>query len=163
MGSGRKMSADEFEGTLVRKQEWESTTKKTPCGSRTWIRVYVVLKGRKLNFYIPESAALTYQNEGGLIKSQPALDLAGCTAKVAVDYTKKLHVFRLSLANGAEYLFQASDQEQMTLWVEKINSPSPTSQVPQPTAPTAKSVGELNHSPTPLPPLPPSYDDAMKE
>ena len=62
---------------------------------RTWIRVYVVLKGRKLNFYIPESTTLTYQNEGGLIKSQPALDLAGCTAKVAVDYTKKLHVFRL--------------------------------------------------------------------
>ena len=62
---------------------------------RTWIKVYVVLQGRKLNFYIPESAALTYQNEGGLIKSQPALDLAGCTAKVAVDYTKKLHVFRL--------------------------------------------------------------------
>ena len=58
---------------------------------RTWIRVYVVLKGRKLNFYIPEFTALTYQNEG----REPALDLAGCTAKVAVDYTKKLHVFRL--------------------------------------------------------------------
>ena len=30
----RKMSGNEFEGTLLRKQEWESTTKKTPLGSR---------------------------------------------------------------------------------------------------------------------------------
>merc|ERR1711971_721424 len=155
----RKMSGNEFEGTLMRKQEWESTTKKTPCGSRTWLRLYVVLKGRQINFYNAESTNLTYQADSS-IKSQPMLDLNGCTAKVAVDYTKKLHVFRLSLSSGAEYLFQAADQEQMKLWVEKINSSSPTTQVPQPTAPTAKSVGEPDHS---LAPLPPSYDDAMKE
>ena len=175
--SGRKMSADEFEGTLLRKQEWESTTKKTPCGSRyesqisgflfkgnwnrncencariwhkkgcktrvtefvsfslkinqevsftladefrhlgfaalfplssifatrwnvavacigtfrTWIRVYVVLKGRQISFHNSESVELTY----GSAKSEPSLDLVGCTAKVAVDYTKKQHVFRL--------------------------------------------------------------------
>merc|ERR1711990_688442 len=120
----RMMSGNEFEGTLMRKQEWESTTKKTPCGSRSWLRLYVVLKGRQINFYNTESAHLAYQEEGGSIKCQPTLDLAGCTVKVAVDYTKKQHVFRLSLASGAEYLFQASDQEQLRLWVEKINGPS---------------------------------------
>ena len=44
-----------------------------------------------MNFYNSESVELTY----GSAKSEPSLDLVGCTAKVAVDYTKKQHVFRL--------------------------------------------------------------------
>ena len=50
-----------------------------------------MLKGRQMNFYNSESAQLTYQKGD----DQPTLDLADCTAKVAVDYTKKQHVFRL--------------------------------------------------------------------
>ena len=46
-----------------------------------------------MNFYNTESAQLAYQEENG--KVQPTLDLTGSTAKVAVDYTKKLNVFRL--------------------------------------------------------------------
>merc|ERR1712037_914485 len=172
-----KMSDAEFEGTLLRKQEWESTTKKTPCGSRTWIRVYVVLKGRQMNFYNSESAQLTYQKSD----DQPTLDLADCTAKVAVDYTKKQHVFRLSLESGAEYLFQAADQEQLNLWVEKINGPSslpPSCNTPTFLPPSSDNPSSLppgSNTPTFLPPsskvpqptptegepsYPPSYDDA---
>ena len=68
------------------------------------------------------------------------VDLANAEATVASDYTKKKHVFRLKyeisviepfpllsfprLENGGDYLFQASDDEQMNLWVESINRKS---------------------------------------
>lgn len=44
----------------------------------------------------------SYRNEG------PA-DLNGATCSIPTDYTKKKNVFRLKLANGAEYLFEAHD------------------------------------------------------
>merc|ERR1719225_656438 len=52
------------------------------------------------------------------------MDLSNAEATVATDYTKKKHVFRLKLENGGDYLFQASDDDQMSLWVESINRQS---------------------------------------
>ena len=49
------------------------------------------LKGRHLNLNLPESALL----DDGFVNSQPTLDLNGCKAEVAVDYTKRQNVFRL--------------------------------------------------------------------
>ena len=59
---------------------------------RTWIKVYVVLRGQQISFFNTESAFL---KEDGFIESQPVLDLNGCSAEVAVDYTKRENVFRL--------------------------------------------------------------------
>jgi spectrin beta len=39
----------------------------------------------------------------------------------AEDYTKKKHVFRLSGADGSEFLFLASTQSEMEDWINKIN------------------------------------------
>jgi len=106
-----------LEGTLIRKHEWESTTKK--ASNRSWDKICVVLKGSQILFY-KDSKTFKSKPED-TFKGEAPVDLVGGTAEVATDYTKKKHVFRLKLQNGGDYLFQANDDEQMNLWVESIN------------------------------------------
>jgi len=114
-----KESGDgELEGMLVRKHEWESTTKK--ASNRSWEKICVVLKESQIFFYKDQKTYRTHP--GDTFKGEPSVDLINCTAEVATDYTKKKYVFRLRLANGGFYLFQAADEEQMELWVNGINS-----------------------------------------
>merc|ERR1719369_1517446 len=108
---------EELEGMLVRKHEWESTTKK--ASNRSWDRICVVLKGSQVLFYKDQKTYRTRPEE--TFRSELPVDLIGGTAEVAADYTKKKHVFRLRLANGGDYLFQAQDDEQMNVWVNSIN------------------------------------------
>merc|ERR1711997_1394155 len=44
-----RTDGDELEGMLIRKHEWESTTKK--ASNRSWDKVCVVLRGTKMLFY----------------------------------------------------------------------------------------------------------------
>merc|ERR1711971_1304396 len=114
-----KESGDgELEGMLVRKHEWESTTKK--ASNRSWEKICVVLKESQIFFYKDQK---TYRSHpGDTFKGEPSVDLINCTAEVATDYTKKKFVFRLRLANGGFYLFQTADEDQMELWVNGINN-----------------------------------------
>merc|ERR1740128_397558 len=113
-----KSGDGELEGMLVRKHEWESTTKK--ASNRSWEKICVVLKESQIFFYKDQK---TYRSHpGDTFKGEPSVDLINCTAEVATDYTKKKYVFRLRLANGGFYLFQAADEDQMELWVNGINS-----------------------------------------
>merc|ERR1712083_1197209 len=107
----------ELEGMLVRKHEWESTTKK--ASNRSWEKLCVVLKGSQIVFYKDQKTYRSKPEE--TFRSETPVDLIGGVAEVAADYTKKKHVFRLKLQNGGDYLFQAVDDEQMNLWVEAIN------------------------------------------
>jgi len=114
-----KESGDgELEGMLVRKHEWESTTKK--ASNRSWEKICVVLKESQIFFYKDQKTYRTHP--GDTFKGETPVDLINCTAEVATDYTKKKYVFRLRLANGGFYLFQAADEEQMDLWVNGINA-----------------------------------------
>merc|ERR1719394_1002176 len=107
----------ELEGMLVRKHEWESTTKK--ASNRSWEKLCVVLKGSQIIFYKDQK---TYRSKPeDTFRGELPVDLAGAEATIATDYTKKKHVFRLKLENGGDYLFQALDDEQMNLWVDNIN------------------------------------------
>merc|ERR1712106_400458 len=112
-----KSTDEELEGMLVRKHEWESTTKK--ASNRSWDRICVVLKGTQVLFYKDQKTYRTRPEE--TFRSELPVDLIGGTAEVAADYTKKKHVFRLRLANGGDYLFQAQDDDQMNVWVGGIN------------------------------------------
>jgi len=112
-----KSTDEELEGMLVRKHEWESTTKK--ASNRSWDRICVVLKGTQVLFYKDQKTYRTRPEE--TFRSELPVDLIGGTAEVAADYTKKKHVFRLRLANGGDYLFQAQDDDQMNVWVNSIN------------------------------------------
>merc|ERR1711983_283927 len=109
---------DEIEGMLVRKHEWESTTKK--ASNRSWDKVCVVLKGTKILFYKDQKSYRS--SPDSLYRGEPPMELLGGEAEVATDYTKKKHVFRLKVTNGGECLFQASDDEEMSQWVGAINS-----------------------------------------
>merc|ERR1711874_583402 len=113
----KESTDEELEGMLVRKHEWESTTKK--ASNRSWDRICVVLKGTQVLFYKDQKTYRTRPEE--TFRSELPVDLIGGTAEVAADYTKKKHVFRLRLANGGDYLFQATDDEQMNVWVGTIN------------------------------------------
>merc|ERR1719228_262025 len=116
--SPKEASDGELEGMLVRKHEWESHSKK--ASTRSWDRICVVMKGGQIYFYkdhksYKETPNVTFRGES-------PIDLLNGNAEVAHDYKKKKHVFRLRLANGGDYLFQAADQDQMNLWVTGINS-----------------------------------------
>jgi len=105
---------------LVRKHEWESTTKK--ASNRSWEKICVVLKGSQILFYKDQK---TYRGKPDeTFRGELPVDLTNAEATVATDYTKKKHVFRLKLENGGDYLFQASDDDQMNLWVDSINRKS---------------------------------------
>merc|ERR1712088_420784 len=108
---------DELEGMLVRKHEWENTTKK--ASNRSWDKVCVVLKGTNLRFYKDQKSYRL--SPDAPYRGEPAMELPGGKAEIATDYTKKRHVFRLKCANGGESLFQASDDDEMAQWVNSIN------------------------------------------
>ncbi|KAL0280603.1 UNVERIFIED_CONTAM: hypothetical protein PYX00_001846 [Menopon gallinae] len=109
---------EQLEGLLIRKHEWESTTKK--ASNRSWDKVYVVMKGPQLLFY---KDLKSYKAAPDVyLKNEQPLDLRRGSTEVAQDYTKKKHVFRLKTANGAELLFQAKDDEEMNQWVQAIGA-----------------------------------------
>ena len=82
--------------------------------------MYVVLKKGVLLTYKDQKHA---KNEPETYyRGEVPLVLKEVTVEVASNYTKKKHVFRLKLANGAEYLFQAKEDPEMEQWIEKVNS-----------------------------------------
>merc|ERR1712051_312216 len=109
---------DEVEGMLVRKNEWVNTT--TKASNRSWDKVCVVLKGTKLLFYKDQKSYRS--SPDNLYRGEPPMELENGTAEIATDYTKKRHVFRLKLSNGGESLFQASEDDEMSQWVNAINT-----------------------------------------
>jgi spectrin beta len=115
--SGQR-EGDEVEGMLVRKNEWVNTT--TKASNRSWDKVCVVLKGTKLLFYKDQKSYRSSPDH--LYRGEPPMELQNGTAEIATDYTKKRHVFRLKLSNGGESLFQASDDDEMSQWVNAINT-----------------------------------------
>ena len=53
--------------------------------------------------------------------SAPPLNLHQATCDPATDYTKKKHVLRLKLHDGAEFLLEAPSQQEMLEWNRNIN------------------------------------------
>jgi len=102
---------------LVRKHEWENTTKK--ASNRSWDKVCVVLRGTEIGFYKDVKAYRT--SPEATYRGEIPIDIVGATSEIASDYKKKPHVFRLKLANCGEYLFQATSDEEMAQWVNAIN------------------------------------------
>lgn len=87
----RSPNDDEFEGVLVRKHEWESTTKKAT--NRSWDKVYMVIRGQTLVTYKDQKTCKTSPEQ--TFKGEYPLDIRGASIQVANDYTKKKHVFRV--------------------------------------------------------------------
>ncbi|PAA46340.1 hypothetical protein BOX15_Mlig013263g8 [Macrostomum lignano] len=112
------ITAAKLEGPLARKHEWDQAGKKAQ--HRSWQQIYVVLEAGHLRFYKDQRYAKerpqdTYHHEA-------PLDLNGASSAPAPDYNKRPHVFRLKMASGAEYLFQARSEAEMTDWVTRVNA-----------------------------------------
>ncbi|XP_042238851.1 spectrin beta chain-like isoform X4 [Homarus americanus] len=114
---------DQLEGSLVRKHEWESTTKK--ASNRSWDKVFLVLRANMLLFYKDRKS---YQAAPEVyFRAEAPCDVSGGQASIADDYTKKKNVLRLKtkkrgLLGGAEYLFQAKDEEELGVWVGALQA-----------------------------------------
>ncbi|XP_075555520.1 spectrin beta chain isoform X4 [Dermacentor variabilis] len=117
-GTEERPAEDEFEGLLMRKHEWESTTKK--ASNRSWEKLYLVIRGATLAAYKDQKH---YRQEPeGHYRGEAPVDLRTATAERATDYTKKKHVFRLKLSNGGEFLFQAKDEEELSQWLQQLQA-----------------------------------------
>ncbi|KAM4720867.1 spectrin beta chain, non-erythrocytic 2 isoform 2-T2 [Rhinophrynus dorsalis] len=115
------LASEQMEGMLHRKQEMESHNKK--AANRSWQNVYCVLKRGSLGFYKDSKSAasgITYHGE-------VPVQLTGAQCSVAHDYKKRKNVFKLSLVDGKEFLFQAKDEAEMSSWMRVINSSLPSS------------------------------------
>ncbi|XP_071235761.1 spectrin beta chain, non-erythrocytic 1-like isoform X2 [Salvelinus alpinus] len=108
--------ANQMEGYLHRKHEWEGHNKK--ASSRSWHNVYCVINNREMGFYKDHKSA----SQGIPYHNQIPISLKDAACEVALDYKKKKHVFKLKATDGNEYLFQANDDEEMNSWMQAISS-----------------------------------------
>ncbi|XP_076464437.1 spectrin beta chain-like isoform X2 [Babylonia areolata] len=131
------------EGMLTRKHEKEGE-KKAP--NRSWDKVYTVLDGPSMSCYKDQKHAKSDPNTR--IHHEGPMDLQGASCEVAADYNKRPYVFRLRLASGSEYLFQAKDGAERDTWIGRINS---------------VTGGEGTSIPTRSQTLPARTDDSGKE
>lgn len=63
------------------------------CLHRSWDKLYVVLRGNLLMFYKDQKSYKAAPEV--YFKGESPVDLRGGSTKVADDYTKKKHVFRI--------------------------------------------------------------------
>ncbi|XP_075233827.1 spectrin beta chain-like [Lycorma delicatula] len=88
--------------------------------SWSWDKLWIVVRGTLLLVYKDSKSAKAAPEV--YYKGEAPTDLRGGTAEIATNYTKKKHVFRVKLSNGAEYLFQAKDDDEMGQWVNVLTS-----------------------------------------
>ncbi|KAH8380943.1 spectrin beta chain isoform X1 [Drosophila serrata] len=113
------------EGYVTRKHEWDSTTKK--ASNRSWDKVYMAARAGRISFFKDQKG---YKSNPELtFRGEPSYDLQGAAIDVATDYTKKKHVLRVKLANGAEFLLQAHDDNEMSQWVSSLKAQSDSAAV----------------------------------
>jgi len=83
---------------------------------RGWKAYYASLRDMVLYLHKNDQQTATMS-----IGDTNAIRLHHAFAQEATDYRKRQHVFRLRTADWAEYLFQTSDHDLMTKWIDAIN------------------------------------------
>ncbi|XP_038075454.1 uncharacterized protein LOC119743154 [Patiria miniata] len=104
------------EGLLLRKQEQENYAMRSR--DRCWHYVYVVQNSTVLMFYETRE----HKRRGKTLHDESPIDLIDALVTVAVEYTRRKHVFRVQLKTGKQYLFQARDDREMLYWVSCMDS-----------------------------------------
>lgn len=87
-----------------------------PFLRRGWKAYYATLRDMVLDLHKNDHQPSTI-----LIGDSNAIRLHHALAQEANDYRKRQHVFRLRTSDWAEYLFQTSDRDTMTKWIDAIN------------------------------------------
>jgi spectrin beta len=107
-----------YEGFLQRKNELDEGGRKATV--RSWKQYYCMLNGSLLQFYKDRKDA--QQNN----QACHPINVSLGTCNEAKDYKKK-NSFRLTLLNGAEYLFMTEQDDEAIAWITYINSAITTS------------------------------------
>ncbi|KAF7217144.1 PH and SEC7 domain-containing protein 4 [Nothobranchius furzeri] len=102
------------EGFLQRKLHADINGKRTPWGKRGWKTFYGVLKGMVLSLQKSD-----YRRDQ--TACEEVVSVHHSLAEQAAEYTKRPHVFRLQTADWRIFLFQASSELEMNLWISRIN------------------------------------------
>lgn len=116
------------EGLLCVKQTIIDCRRST---DRSWRQMWTRIRSGTVHFSKDRGAANTSNNNNNNNNSSNSgqttgaddmiIDLRGCTIEVAVYYTKRKHVLRLSTFNGlCEYLMQCEDNNDMVLWLDSF-------------------------------------------
>lgn len=103
----------EMEGHLERKQECQSHGKRATV--RSWKSFYTVLCGQLMCFFKEKRDFLEKK------AAVSPINIHDAECKVAMDYTKRKHVFRISLKDGSEYLFSTDKAGYLEDWIKKIS------------------------------------------
>lgn len=101
------------EGMLQRKNELDEGGRKAVA--RSWKPYYTVLRGAQLLFYKDK------KDSTANVLASPPINISLGTCQLAKDYKKK-NAFRLTLPNGAEYLFLSDDEGGVHAWITYINT-----------------------------------------
>ncbi|XP_055307281.1 spectrin beta chain isoform X2 [Sitodiplosis mosellana] len=115
---GAQGDASGVEGVLIRKHDWESTTKK--AANRSWDKVYIVARNSRLTFFKDQKASKALPE--ATFRGELPLILDGASVDVANDYKKRKHVFRIKFVNGSEFLLQAHDDAELQQWVSALKA-----------------------------------------
>uniref|UniRef100_H2ZPE1 Spectrin beta chain n=1 Tax=Ciona savignyi TaxID=51511 RepID=H2ZPE1_CIOSA len=105
-----------YQGFLKRKSTMFSPSKKAP--NRSWNSVFCVLQDKNLAFYKDPKAA----SQRASFHGEQSISLENATIEIASDYKKRKNVLRLRLSAGMEYLFQAKDEEELNVWLNRLQS-----------------------------------------
>lgn len=103
----------EIQGILERKHELQRGGKKAAV--RSWKQYYTVLCGQLLCFF------RDYEDFQLSKATTAPITIFNAICERAEDYTKRKNVFRLKCTDGSEFLFLASNLQEMDDWVTKIS------------------------------------------
>ncbi|XP_046460142.1 rho GTPase-activating protein 21-like isoform X9 [Daphnia pulex] len=123
--------AEGREGWLYVKQTIIDCRRST---DRSWRQMWTRIRSGTVHFTRDRNTAMasngnnsysSYNSNSGSTPGAGAddmmIDLRGCTVEVAVYYTKRKNVLRLSTFNGlCEYLMQCEDSSDMVLWLDSF-------------------------------------------
>jgi hypothetical protein len=123
--------AEGREGWLYVKQTIIDCRRST---DRSWRQMWTRIRSGTVHFTRDRNTAMasngnnsysSYNSNSGSTPGAGAddmmIDLRGCTVEVAVYYTKRKNVLRLSTFNGlCEYLMQCEDSNDMVLWLDSF-------------------------------------------
>lgn len=84
---------------------------------RSWRQLWTRIRSGQVSFYREKPSG----NGGAPGPDDMVLDLRNCSIEVAIYYTKRKHVLRLSTSNGlCEYLLQCEDNNDMVHWLDSF-------------------------------------------
>ncbi|XP_022672500.1 uncharacterized protein LOC111264953 isoform X2 [Varroa jacobsoni] len=125
-------------GYLVRKCCVDPGGKRTPRGKRGWRPLYAKLSDLLLLLHKDEKSCDEMKSLTDSM--QHTTPIHHCLATIACDYTKRPWVFRLQTADLAEFLFQATSDEDCLAWVDTINCVAAALSAPALPAPTSNTA-----------------------